>query len=84
MSGCPSFKISVNGDLNSILNHVKQEASQKGIAFSGDTSGGSFSGMGIVGTYSVSGNQVTVNISQKPLIAPCSYIESELRKYFNG
>ncbi len=84
MSGCPAFTVRVSGDLNTTLEYVKQKAAEKGLMFTGDTQSGSFSGKGISGTYSASGNDVTVNISQRPFIISCEFIESELRKYFEG
>ena len=83
MAGCPPFTITVREDLNTALARVKQKAAEKGITFIGDTQRGSFSG-DVSGTYSVSGNQVTVKISSRPFIYPCGVIESELRKYFEG
>ena len=83
MTGCPPFTLTVYGDINQILPEVTQQARSKGFQFSGALPNGSFSGMGVHGTYKVIGNIVTINIVERGF-APCSMIESRIRGFFNG
>ena len=57
---------------------------QKG-SFQGNESGGNFSfsamGFAFSGNYSINGDQVSVEITDKPFLVSCSKIESEIKKY---
>ena len=85
-SGCDPFDITVSGELAGVLDQVRSNIVGAGGAFSGDASSGEFSGptaVGIVkGSYTVRGGVVTVTITDKPFLVPCSTIESKVRDYF--
>jgi hypothetical protein len=53
--------------------------------FQGDSSAGLFSfsakGFDLAGNYTISGDTIAVNITQKPWLISCSKIEKEIRKY---
>lgn len=87
MSGCPSFKIQIRDNINDALVRVQQVAAGSGLSFSGNAQQGSFSGRGVAGNYTVSGNVVTIQVTQLGFPASmrynCSSIEAEVRKFFN-
>ena len=78
-----TFKFPVAGDLAAKLDFAKRRAAQQGVTIQGDTRAGRFSGM-ISGSYSISGGIATVTITNKPILAPWSYIESQLRQFLGG
>lgn len=88
MASCDPFDVNVTGDLQAALDRVKKQITDGGGTFSGDTKAGTFSGSTLVGKvtgkYTVSGKVVTITITDKPLLAPCSTIESKIREYFSG
>lgn len=58
------------------------KANQLGIVFSGDTSSGTLTGMGIVGSYTIDGSEINVTIEQKPFLISWDMIEGQLKTYF--
>jgi hypothetical protein len=77
-----TFNIAFTGDAAALLNRARAIAVSNGAQISGDSSRGSFSGKGIIGNYSVSGNTVSVTISDKPALIPWGIVESQLRSFF--
>ena len=63
---------------------VKSKIENDGGNFTGDENEGNFNlptPVGsIEGNYSVSDNELKINITKKPMMLPCSMIESELEK----
>lgn len=59
--------------------------SQSNAQFEGDDTSGVFGltamGFDIAGKYTIEGDDIEVNITDKPFLVSCSRIESELRKY---
>lgn len=59
--------------------------SQTDGVFQGDTSAGIFSfsakGFDLAGNYTINGDTIDVNITDKPWLISCSKIEKEIRKY---
>ncbi|MER3471342.1 MAG: hypothetical protein C4330_08405 [Chitinophagaceae bacterium] len=77
-----NFSLNFNGDPGSVLNKVKSAIEGQGGTFSGDATSGFFSVkvMGtIAGSYSVSGNQIDITITDKPMFIGCGQIESVLK-----
>lgn len=77
------FSIPFSGDAESILAKARSAVQSQGGDFTGDTSSGDFNvsvfGNKIVGNYSVSGQTLNINITDKPFMVPCSAIESFLK-----
>lgn len=86
MSGCSPFQIQIRDNIDDALARVQQAAAGSGVSFSGNTQQGSFSGRGVAGNYTVSGNVVTIQVTQlgfpASMIHNCSSIETEVRKFF--
>ncbi len=83
-----SFKIEIEEDLSSILEEVESTIVKNGGEFKGDTSQGKFAGKTLFGKIKgeyicLSDDEVEITITKKPLAAPKSKIESEIRKYFS-
>jgi hypothetical protein len=87
-TSCDPFDVTVSGDLQAAVDRARAKVTGAGGTFTGDTKSGSFSGPSGVGTiegkYSVSGQVVTVKVTKKPFIVPCSKIESTVRDYFKA
>jgi hypothetical protein len=77
-----TFSITFAGDATSLLNRARTVAASNGAQISGDTNRGTFNGKGVAGNYSVSGNTVSVTISDKPALIPWGVVESQLRNFF--
>jgi hypothetical protein len=81
MSKC-NFTIPFSGSAEDIFTKAKAAVEKQGGTFSGNSSGGNFSisvfGT-ISGTYTVSGQQLIIAIEDKPMMIPCSAIESALK-----
>lgn len=83
MSAC-NFSINFSGSAEEILNKAKTTVESQGGTFTGDANSGQFDvsilGNRIAGSYAVNGNQLQMNIDEKPMFIPCSTIESFLVK----
>ena len=84
MSKC-SFTIPFKGLPETIINKAKSAIQGQGGSFNGDDLSGNFSVQvlgNISGTYSIAGNEMTVDIDSKPLFIGCGQIESFMRNQF--
>ena len=83
MAEC-SFKFNIESNPAEIINKVKLKIEKEGGSFTGNESEGNFNlptPVGAIeGNYSVSNNELTIDITKKPMMLPCSMIESELEK----
>ena len=83
MAEC-SFKFNIESNPAEIINKVKLKIENEGGSFTGDENEGNFNLPTPVGTiegnYSVSNNELKIDITKKPVMLPCSMIESELEK----
>ncbi len=77
------FSLPFSGDADGVLAKARKAVESQGGAFSGDTTNGNFSvsvfGNKIIGNYTVSGQDLQINITDKPFMVPCSAIESFLK-----
>ncbi len=82
-----SFAVTVTGDLNRSLKRASTTITNAGGTFVGNVNSGTFSGKTVAGVvkgkYTVSGNKITVTITDKPFVVPNSTIETKVREYFN-
>ena len=77
-----SFSVNFTGDANALLARARKTAADNGAQVTGDTNKGTFSGRGVEGSYTVSGNTVNVTVDKKPMIIPWSLVESQLKQFF--
>ena len=86
MSAC-NFTIPFTASPKNIMQKAKATILGLGGNFTGNETAGSFSlsifGNTVVGSYTVSGQQLTVLIQEKPFLIPCSSIESFLKSKLN-
>ena len=79
-----NFSIPFVGEPVNIMNKAKSAVESQGGNFTGDTNAGNFDvsvfGNSITGSYTVSGQNLDVTITDKPFLIPCSAIESFLAK----
>jgi len=82
MSAC-NFSIPFSGEAETILNKAKSAIESQNGNFSGDTNSGNFDvsvfGNTIKGSYTVSGKNLSLTITDKPFLIPCSTIENFLK-----
>ncbi|MEO5995645.1 MAG: hypothetical protein ABIN89_03010 [Chitinophagaceae bacterium] len=81
MSKC-SFIIPVSGNSQEILAKAKMAIEKQGGVFTGDHLSGNFNVNvlgNITGTYTITGQEMFVDILSKPIFIPCSQIESFMR-----
>jgi hypothetical protein len=78
------FSFNVNfADAESAVTKAKSAVASGGGRFSGDVSGGTFSGSGIEGGYRViSDTEAEVTILKKPVFLPESVVENKVRQFF--
>ncbi|MEO6916365.1 MAG: hypothetical protein ABI151_12595 [Chitinophagaceae bacterium] len=84
MAKC-NFSIPFNNAADSLLDKARSAIEKQGGIFNGDQSSGNFSVqlMGtIAGNYQISGQQMLVEIMEKPMFISCSQIESFMRGQF--
>ena len=83
MTEC-SFKFNIDSSPAEIINIVKSKIENEGGNFRGDDSEGNFNLLtpvgAIEGNYTVIDNELKIDITKKPMMLPCSMIESELEK----
>lgn len=81
------FVLPFSGDKDARLRQVKALAAEKGFKFKGDTRKGVFSGntfLGeISGRYSISGQTITVTITQRPRYVSVARIKNELSEFLS-
>lgn len=77
------FSIPFSGDATSVLAKARSAVQSQGGNFTGDTNSGDFDvsifGNKIVGNYTVSGQTLNINITDKPFMVPCNAIEGYLK-----
>jgi hypothetical protein len=83
MSDC-NINISFTGSAEEILNKAKAAVESQGGSFEGDLNSGRFHvslmSNTVAGSYTVTDNQLQLNITEKPMFVPCNAIESFLLK----
>lgn len=82
------FSFDVPGDPAAALAKAQAAVKEGGGTFSGDATGGTFSGPtpvgDVKGTYQVAGGHVTIEITEKPFLAPKALVESKIRGFFGA
>ena len=82
-----NFSISFTGSAEDLITKAKTAVGNAGGNFSGDASQGTFSistpAGKISGNYTVSGQNFSVTVSEKPFFVSCEMIETQLRKYLS-
>lgn len=81
MSKC-QFSIPFTGSAEEVFNNAKSAVEKQGGTFNGNSTTGNFSIQvfgTIKGSYQVSGQQLDITIDDKPMMIPCSAIESALK-----
>jgi len=77
------FTLNYSGDKEQLLSKIKNAIGDKG-SLSGDNQLGNFKGStplgSIEGSYSIDGDTITVNISDKPFLLSTGTIQSEFEK----
>jgi hypothetical protein len=78
-----NFKLPFTGSADEVLNKARTGVQGQGGNFSGDASTGNFDvtafGNTIKGSYSITGNELAINIDDKPFFLPCITIEGFLK-----
>lgn len=64
------------------LKKANKAAERFGVHFDGDENEGSFSGAGFSGAYFFDNGNVTLTITEKPIIMPWSMVETALTQMF--
>lgn len=86
MSAC-NFNIEFTKSVAEILEKAKKTVEAQGGNFTGDESAGNFDvsifGNTVVGSYSVNGNSLNIDITDKPFLVPCNMIENFLKSQLN-
>ena len=81
MAAC-NFSVPFTKSATDILDKAKQTIESQNGTFTGDEINGSFDvsvfGNTVKGSYTVEGQNLAIEISEKPFLVPCSMIESFL------
>lgn len=87
MADC-NFRIPFTGGVESVVNKARTAVQGQGGNFNGDSNTGEFKvsvfGSSIAGNYTIVGNEMEVQITDKPFMIPCSTIESYLKNNIAG
>ena len=74
-----------NGSVFEILERAQTEAQKFGVIFAGNEYYGRFTNnRNVDGNYQVSGNRVVVTVVRKPMLAPWSVVEQQIREFFSA
>lgn len=83
MADC-NFSIPFSGDPQQVLSKARSAVQGQGGTLTGDDNNGQFHlsvfGSTIAGQYSVVGNELQIQVTDKPFMIPCSTIEGFLSK----
>jgi hypothetical protein len=82
-----NFSIKFDSNVSHLISVAKDAITGAGGNFTGDEQAGGFNintfvGQ-ITGTYTILNNEINIIITKKPMLVPCSEIESQLRKYLS-
>jgi len=77
------FHFAMKGNPEEKLAKAKAAAASRGVTMSGDAIHGEFTGP-ITGSYDVAGEDITVFVTRKPMIASWQMIENQLRIFLEG
>ena len=81
MAAC-NFSVPFTKSATDILDKAKQTIESQNGTFTGDENNGSFDvsvfGNTVKGSYTVQGQNLVIEITEKPFLVPCSMIESFL------
>lgn len=87
MADC-NFSIPFSGDSQQVINKARAAVQGQGGTLSGDDNSGQFQvsvfGSTIAGQYAVVGNELQIQVTDKPFMIPCSIIEGFLSKQLGG
>jgi hypothetical protein len=83
-----TFSIPFNSSPQTVLSRAKAAVNSQGGTFEGDDQAGNFGvsvfGNTIKGTYTVTGQNLNVIITDKPFFVPCNTIEGFLKNQIGG
>ncbi len=85
MAKC-NFSIPFSGSSQNVFEKAKMAVEKQGGIFNGDHTEGQFSIQvfgTITGSYKILGQQLEIRIEDKPMMIPCSAIESALKGQIN-
>ncbi|MEJ7610434.1 MAG: hypothetical protein WKF88_04575 [Ferruginibacter sp.] len=86
MSAC-NFTIAFTKSVTEILDKAKKTVESQSGTFTGDATSGNFDvnvfGNTVIGSYTVKGQNLNIDITDKPFLVPCSMIESFLKGQLN-
>ena len=86
MSAC-NFTIPFTKSVTEILEKAKKTIESQSGNFKGDENSGNFDvsifGNTVIGSYTVTGQELNIDISEKPFLVPCNMIESFLKNQLN-
>ena len=78
-----TFSMNTNKDPETLVQEARTVAEENNATLSGDANSGTFSGRGVEGSYEVEGNTVTITITDKPMLATWSKVESKVKEFFS-
>jgi hypothetical protein len=76
-----TISVTFTEDPSSLVARAEKEVSKYGVDFKGDTTSGSFSGKGFVGTYQIHDRVAVVTITDKPFFVSWGVVESQVRGF---
>ncbi len=78
-----SFSMPLNDDPAALVERARKLAEDRGVEFSGDVSSGHFAAKWVEGEYVIEGDNITVTVTRKPMVAPWSMVESKVKEFFS-
>jgi hypothetical protein len=74
-----------DGSFSHILERARTEAQKRGVILTGDDYQGRFTNnSNVVGNYQVRGDRVVITVAKKPLLAPWSLVDQQIREFFSA
>jgi hypothetical protein len=78
-----TYRFSLGGEPQAKLNVLRRNAAQRGVRFVGDVNSGSFSGMGLDGSYVREGSDIIVTINRVPFIYSFEQVVSMIQQFLS-
>ena len=87
MADC-NFSIPFSGGASNIIGKARKAVQGQGGNLTGDDNSGQFNvsvfGSTIAGNYTIAGNEMQIQVTDKPFMIPCSTIESYLKNHLGS
>jgi hypothetical protein len=77
-----TYQIKLKHDAGHFMEKAKEASRKEGISFSGDARRGTFSVLGVKGSYKIEDSTAFIDINEKPILIPWGVVEVLMHDFF--